>query len=211
MSPMPIGASIAMIFSLLVALTLTPYFGYLFLRYEEKKKIHINASNSGKRWNFLTYKRKEKAGASEVKNSNEKGIRDENKVPGERISVDERGNLNEEDILDEKVNTSEESNTDLHGYKDVKNLSGGYKTYSTATAPIIAIKPLILPASNTDIDTQQVEQSIKTVRIDACGLQCPGPIMGTFRTTFIIDEEGRIERIITPKEIKTSDHAAQIL
>ena len=36
MSPMPIGASIAMIFSLLVALTLTPYFGYLFLRYKGK-------------------------------------------------------------------------------------------------------------------------------------------------------------------------------
>lgn len=37
MSPMPIGASIAMTFSLLVALTLTPYFGYLFLRYKGKK------------------------------------------------------------------------------------------------------------------------------------------------------------------------------
>lgn len=36
MSPMPIGASIAMVFSLLVALTLTPYFGYLFLRHKEK-------------------------------------------------------------------------------------------------------------------------------------------------------------------------------
>ena len=36
MSPMPIGSSIAMIFSLLVALTLTPYFGYLFLRYKNK-------------------------------------------------------------------------------------------------------------------------------------------------------------------------------
>ena len=36
MSPMPIGASIAMIFSLLVALTLTPYFGYLFLRHRGK-------------------------------------------------------------------------------------------------------------------------------------------------------------------------------
>ncbi len=36
MSPMPIGASIAMIFSLLVALTLTPYFGYLFLRHKKK-------------------------------------------------------------------------------------------------------------------------------------------------------------------------------
>src|SRR5574344_1029061 len=37
MSPMPIGASIAMIFSLLIALTLTPYFGYLFLRHQSKK------------------------------------------------------------------------------------------------------------------------------------------------------------------------------
>ncbi len=35
--------------------------------------------------------------------------------------------------------------------------------------------------------------------------------MGTFRTTFIIDENGVIERIILPKEIKTKDHAAQIL
>ena len=35
--------------------------------------------------------------------------------------------------------------------------------------------------------------------------------MGTFRTTFIINEEGIIERIILPKEIKTKNHAAQIL
>lgn len=35
--------------------------------------------------------------------------------------------------------------------------------------------------------------------------------MGTFRTTFIINEEGVIERIISPKEVKTKDHAAQIL
>lgn len=35
--------------------------------------------------------------------------------------------------------------------------------------------------------------------------------MGTFRTTFLIDENGVIERIITPKEVKTKEHAAQIL
>ena len=35
--------------------------------------------------------------------------------------------------------------------------------------------------------------------------------MGTFRTTFIINEECIVERIITPKEVKTKDHAAQIL
>ena len=35
--------------------------------------------------------------------------------------------------------------------------------------------------------------------------------MGTFRTTFIIDEEGKIERIISPKEINVKEHAEQIL
>lgn len=35
--------------------------------------------------------------------------------------------------------------------------------------------------------------------------------MGTFRTTFIISPEGIVTRIITPKEVKTKDHAAQIL
>lgn len=35
--------------------------------------------------------------------------------------------------------------------------------------------------------------------------------MGTLRTTFIINEEGIVERIITPKEVSTKDHANQIL
>ncbi len=35
--------------------------------------------------------------------------------------------------------------------------------------------------------------------------------MGTNRTTFIINEEGIIEKIIGPKEVKTKDHANQIL
>ncbi|MDR1203692.1 MAG: thioredoxin-dependent thiol peroxidase [Tannerellaceae bacterium] len=35
--------------------------------------------------------------------------------------------------------------------------------------------------------------------------------MGTARTTFLINEEGIVERIIGPKEVKTKDHAIQIL
>ena len=35
--------------------------------------------------------------------------------------------------------------------------------------------------------------------------------MGTYRTTFIIDEDGVVERVIGPKEIKVKDHASQIL
>ncbi len=35
--------------------------------------------------------------------------------------------------------------------------------------------------------------------------------MGTFRTTFIIDEEGKVEQVFGPKEIKVKAHAEQIL
>ena len=35
--------------------------------------------------------------------------------------------------------------------------------------------------------------------------------MGTVRTTYIIDEEGLVEQIIGPKQIKTKIHAEQIL
>ena len=40
---------------------------------------------------------------------------------------------------------------------------------------------------------------------------CGRKYMGTFRTTFIIDEEGKVEQIFRPKEIKVKAHAEQIL
>ncbi len=36
-------------------------------------------------------------------------------------------------------------------------------------------------------------------------------VMGTIRTTFVINEEGVIEQIFSGKQIKTKEHAAQIL
>lgn len=41
----------------------------------------------------------------------------------------------------------------------------------------------------------------------ACGRRT----VGTLRTTYLVNEEGIIERIFTPKEIKTKIHAEQIL
>ena len=41
----------------------------------------------------------------------------------------------------------------------------------------------------------------------ACGRRT----IGTLRTTYLVDEEGVIEKIFTPKEIKTKVHAEQIL
>lgn len=46
MSPMPIGASIAMILSLFVALTITPYLGYLFLREKNHTQESIDDSST---------------------------------------------------------------------------------------------------------------------------------------------------------------------
>ncbi|MEN6456714.1 MAG: efflux RND transporter permease subunit [Prolixibacteraceae bacterium] len=46
MSPMPIGASIAVIFSLLVALTITPYLAYRLLRFNEKHETEEKVFNT---------------------------------------------------------------------------------------------------------------------------------------------------------------------
>ena len=40
---------------------------------------------------------------------------------------------------------------------------------------------------------------------------CGRKYMGTFRTTFVINEEGIVEQIFEPKEIKVKNHAEQIL
>lgn len=40
---------------------------------------------------------------------------------------------------------------------------------------------------------------------------CGRKYMGTFRTTFIINEEGIVKQIFKPKEIKVKNHAEQIL
>ena len=53
MSPMPIGASIAMILSLFVALTITPYLGYIFLREKEKKGKVRKKKNLWKKLLFI--------------------------------------------------------------------------------------------------------------------------------------------------------------
>ena len=59
----------------------------------------------------------------------------------------------------------------------------------------------------TDTDHRLVEQMGVWAEKSMCGRK----YMGTLRTTFIITPDGTIERIITPKQVKTKDHAAQIL
>lgn len=64
-----------------------------------------------------------------------------------------------------------------NGFKDIYNLSGGYKTYSAAVASVEKAEPQILPENTDNMDRLQNDNSVKTVKIDAVGLQCPGPVM----------------------------------
>ncbi len=83
------------------------------------------------------------------------------------------------------------------GFKNIKNLSGGYKTYSTAIAPVFNQKLKIMEEDKTDIETQRMTQEIKTIKIDACGLQCPGPILKIKQAIDSIREGERIEMMAT--------------
>ena len=58
-----------------------------------------------------------------------------------------------------------------------------------------------------DTDKTLVEQMGVWGEKSMCGRK----YMGTFRTTFILNEEGVVEKIFAPKEIKTKTHGEQIL
>lgn len=65
------------------------------------------------------------------------------------------------------------------GFKDVRNLSGGLKTYKAATATHTPISTEMY--SKLEKNTNPIE-SIAAFEIDACGLQCPGPILKLKKT-----------------------------
>lgn len=62
-----------------------------------------------------------------------------------------------------------------NGYRNVRNLSGGYKLYSAAVAPVPVPDKVATPQVGPIEST--VSSSKEPLKINACGLQCPGPIM----------------------------------
>lgn len=80
-----------------------------------------------------------------------------------------------------------------NGFTKVKNLTGGYKTYSIATAPLNNLE------NNGTDHCQTIKQAneIKTLRVDACGLQCPGPIMKVKQSMESLKEGEQVEIIAT--------------
>lgn len=81
-----------------------------------------------------------------------------------------------------------------HGY-DVYNLSGGLKVYQAATQEQnyeIAFKPQLI---ERDKNMQAKDTgSGKNIVVDACGLQCPGPILRLKKEIDLIEVGDRIEQ-----------------
>lgn len=71
-----------------------------------------------------------------------------------------------------------------HGFTNVRNLSGGYKTWSAATAPL---KQPEAPCSSCCGDEPCATKNI--VEVNACGLMCPGPILKLKSTYEKLDED----------------------
>lgn len=87
-----------------------------------------------------------------------------------------------------------------HGYTNVYNLSGGYKTYSCVMEDCSNPKKATCAIQIEDDETIKESKDMKTITIDACGLQCPGPIMQLKKN---YDQIGVGDRL----EIKVTDQA----
>lgn len=85
------------------------------------------------------------------------------------------------------------------GYRNTANLIGGYKTYSAAVAPIpapVASSPA-QPAASVPSQSAQSGSAKEPLRVNACGLQCPGPIMQVKKAMDSIAPGERVEIVAT--------------
>jgi NADPH-dependent 2,4-dienoyl-CoA reductase/sulfur reductase-like enzyme/peroxiredoxin family protein/rhodanese-related sulfurtransferase/TusA-related sulfurtransferase len=70
---------------------------------------------------------------------------------------------------------------EAHGFTNHYNLSGGYETWHIATLPQVAavkMEHLHTTDKGNVIDMQTAKEKLsRVVEVNACGLQCPGPVM----------------------------------
>lgn len=63
------------------------------------------------------------------------------------------------------------------GYPDVRNLIGGLKTYNAATATIKTPEGFVCDTTTHACPASSCRCDKSIIKVDACGIQCPGPIL----------------------------------
>ena len=81
-----------------------------------------------------------------------------------------------------------------NGFDNVYNLNGGFKTYENAIKP----QNNVPKKQSKDIELEHIESipainTAKMIQVDACGLQCPGPILKLKKSIENISDGDRIE------------------
>jgi len=94
-----------------------------------------------------------------------------------------------------------------HGFNNVFNLSGGYKLYQAATTPVVLNDKDIIACSLGLGDSNANKMEIETIKIDACGLQCPGPIMKLKKSIEGINIGERLEVVSTDPAFRRDSQA----
>ena len=94
-----------------------------------------------------------------------------------------------------------------HGFNNVFNLSGGYKLYQAATTPVVLNDKDMIACSLGLGDSNANKMEIETIKIDACGLQCPGPIMKLKKSIEGINIGERLEVISTDPAFRRDSQA----
>ena len=64
-----------------------------------------------------------------------------------------------------------------NGYKNVRNLIGGLKTYKAATAKLPIPEGFDIKENTNKTTNTTDDSNMKVIKVDACGIQCPGPIL----------------------------------
>ena len=64
-----------------------------------------------------------------------------------------------------------------NGFQEVRNLIGGLKTYKAATAKIQTPEGFGMKEDKTTTSNLSDSKKMKAIKLDACGIQCPGPIL----------------------------------
>lgn len=84
-----------------------------------------------------------------------------------------------------------------NGYKDVRNLIGGIKTYQAAVTPVPLPDAWDEPCRSDESACRKEHDAAKVVRVDACGIQCPGPIMKLKKEMEALQPGERLEVLAT--------------
>ncbi len=96
------------------------------------------------------------------------------------------------------------------GFKQVYNLSGGYKVYLAATYKDTDDAKLNTISQNEhkiDVNMQNAKSKKQIITVDACGVQCPGPILKTKKVVDTMQHGDRVEITSTDPGFKRDSQA----